>query len=231
MRAPASGADDYRMLLTVIAGIALGVAATTLPVLIQGPYLDWLYAAKVVMWFTGIAAGVLEYLAVSFGSRLYLVRVEVFATASLALVFISQAGLFIVLQQRGPLVPHWFAVFAVFCAIAGLEANHGRRMVVRHGHEGFPPEVVAYYARSLRQVVALILTAGAASLLIAILASNAPAPLVFAFACAAFATVIAANIHQERTRNTLATYGVLQPAQPQPDDPRPPAAQAWSWWE
>jgi len=209
MRAPASGADDYRMLLTVIAGISLGVAATTLPVLIQGPYFDWLYAAKVVMWFTGVAAGVLEYLAVSFGSRLYLVRVEVFATSSLALVFISQAGLFIVLQLRGPLVPHWFAVFAIFCAIAGLEANHGRRMVLRHAGDRFAPEVVAAYARSLRTVVLLILGAGVVALLITVLAGGAPSWLVFVFACLAFAAVAAANIQQERTRNTLATYGVL----------------------
>ena len=33
--------------------------------------------------------------------------------------------------------------------------------------------------------------------------------LVFVFACLAFAAVAAANIQQERTRNTLATYGVL----------------------
>jgi hypothetical protein len=56
------------------------------------------YAAKVVMWSTEIAAGVPEYLAVAFGSRLYLIRVEVFAaTTSLALVFLAQAGLFVVL--------------------------------------------------------------------------------------------------------------------------------------
>ncbi|TDO47378.1 hypothetical protein EV643_109275 [Kribbella sp. VKM Ac-2527] len=33
------------MLLTVIAGISLGVATTTLPVLIEGPYGSWVYAA------------------------------------------------------------------------------------------------------------------------------------------------------------------------------------------
>ncbi|MFG1819788.1 hypothetical protein ACGFIF_38935 [Kribbella sp. NPDC049174] len=69
----------------MIAGISLGVAATALPALIEGLFLDWTYAAKVVMWFTWVLAGILEYLAVSFGARLYLTRVEVLATTSLAL--------------------------------------------------------------------------------------------------------------------------------------------------
>lgn len=146
MRPARSGAEDYRMLLTVIAGISLGVAATALPVIIEGPFQSWSYAAKVVLWFTGVAAGVLEYLAVSFGSRLYLVRVESFATASLALVFLAQAGLFVVLSREDDrLFQRWFAVFVVFCVIAALEANHGRRMVVRHAGERFPPEVVKAY--------------------------------------------------------------------------------------
>lgn len=209
--AGASGAEDYRMLLTVIAGISLGVAATALPALIEGPFHSWLYAAKVVMWFTGVAAGVLEYLAVSFGSRLYLVRVEVFATVSLALVFLAQAGLFVVLtlDREDLLARRWFALFAIFCAIAGLEANHGRRMFLRHAGDRFAPEVVAAYARSLRTVVMLILGAGVVALLITVLAGGAPSWLVFLFACLAFAAVVAANIQQERTRNTLATYGVL----------------------
>ncbi|WP_433167329.1 hypothetical protein [Kribbella sp. CA-247076] len=207
----ASGADDYRMLLTVIAGIALGVAATALPALIEGPFLDWTYAAKVVLWFTGIGANVLEYLAVSFGSRLYLTRVEVFATASLALVFLAQAGLFVVLSRGRDdlLASRWFSVFAIFCVLAAIEANHGRRIGLRYGGNRFPAEVVDVYTQSLRQVVVLLLSAAAVSVGFAVLGQWAPGWLTFLFALAALAVIVGANVHQERTRNALAAYGVL----------------------
>jgi hypothetical protein len=207
----ASGADDYRMLLTVIAGISLGVAATALPALIEGPFLDWTYAAKVVMWFTGVAANVLEYLAVSFGSRLYLTRVEVFATASLALVFLAQAGLFVVLSRGRDdlLASRWFSVFAIFCLLAALEADHGRRMIVRYAGNRFPAGVVEAYARSLRQVVVLLLVSAGVSVGFAVAGRWAPDWLVFVFALAALGVIVAANIQQERTRHTLAAHGVI----------------------
>jgi hypothetical protein len=207
----ASGADDYRMLLTVIAGISLAVAATALPTLIEGPFLDWTYAAKVVMWFTGVIAGILEYLAVSFGARLYLTRVEVFATTSLALVFLAQAGLFVVLtlDRDDLLTSRWFSVFAMFNLVAALEANHGRRMVLRYAGNRFPAGVVELYVRSLRQIVGLLLAAAATAVVFAILGQWAPGWLTFVFAVVALLGVLAANIHQERIRNTLATHGVL----------------------
>jgi hypothetical protein len=207
----ASGAEDYRMLLTVIAGISLGVAATALPVLIEGPYGSWVYAAKVMMWCTGVAAGVLEYLAVAFGSRLYLIRVEVFATTSLALVFLAQAGLFVVLtlDRDDLLVPRWITVFAFFCVFSALEAHHARRKIARHAGDRYPADAVEYYARSLRQVVLLILITGVVALLIAILGRSAPGWLLFVFALLAFAAIVVANVQQERSRNELATYGVL----------------------
>ncbi|MGW1344142.1 hypothetical protein ACWCOV_24070 [Kribbella sp. NPDC002412] len=207
----ASGAGDYRMLLTVIAGISLGVAATALPTLIEGPYLDWTYAAKVVMWFTGVLAGILEYLAVSFGARLYFTRVEVFATTSLALVFLAQAGLFVVLtlDRDDLLASRWFSVYAIFCLAAALEANHGRRVIVRHAGNRFPADVVALYVRSLREIVGLLLAAVVTGLGFAILGQWAADWLIFGFAVVTLLVVLAANVHQERIRSVLATHGVL----------------------
>lgn len=210
-RRDASGAGDYRMLLTVIAGISLGVAATALPTLIEGPFLDWTYAAKVVMWFTGVIAGILEYLAVSFGARLYLTRVEVFATTSLALVFLAQAGLFVVLtmDRDDLLASRWFSLFAIFCLAAALEANHGRRMVVKYAGNRFPAGVVELYVRSLWQIVSLLLAASVTALVFAVLGRWTPSWLTFVFALVALLVVLSASVHQERVRNTLATHGVL----------------------
>lgn len=58
----------------------------------RGPVPDVLFAAKLVMWFNGVAATVLIYLAVLFGPRLYLRHVEVMVTSVLAMVFLAQAG-------------------------------------------------------------------------------------------------------------------------------------------
>jgi uncharacterized membrane protein YuzA (DUF378 family) len=197
-------AEDYRLLLTVIAAIALGVAATAMPVLIAGPFGSWTYAARLVMWLTGIAAVILEYLAVSFGSRLYLRRVEVFATTSLALVFLAQAGMFAVVgMDASRLGSRWFVLFALFNLFAAVEAEHGRRVVVRHAHEAFDADVVHTFVTSLRRTVWFLAAVGACSLLLAILWNDAPPGAVFVASCLAFAAMVAANLHEHRTRSQL----------------------------
>jgi len=205
-----SGADDYRMLLTVIAGLSLGVAATALPALIEGPFATWLYPAKVAMWLTGIAATVLEYLAVSFGSRLYLTRVELVATTSLAFHFLAQAGMFVVLMM-GPehLGSRWFVMFGIFNILSGLEAEHARRVVLRHAIGAFPESLVRRYAASLKQVAAFVLVTGVVSLLFAIVGNGVPNLVVFLASLLALGTTVAANIQQRRIRDELARHGVI----------------------
>ncbi len=206
----ASGAEDYRMLLTVIAGLSLGVAATALPALIEGPFATWLYPAKIAMWLTGIGATVLEYLAVSFGSRLYLVRVELFATLSLSLVFLAQAGMFVVLTMGSEhLGTRWFLMFGIFNLLSGLEAEHGRRVVLKHAVGTFPEQVVRKYAGSLKQVAIFVLVIGTLSLLFAILGGSAPNLVVFLMALLALGTTVTANIQQRRIRDELAQYGII----------------------
>lgn len=206
----ANGAEDYRMLLTVIAGLSLGVAATAMPVLIEGPFATWLYPAKVAMWLTGIAATVLEYLAVSFGSRLYLQRVEVIATASLSFVFLAQAGMFVVLTMGSEnLSTRWFIMFATFTIFSGLEAEHARRVVLKHAPPSFPPEVVRSYTRSLRKIAILVLVVGALSLVYAIAWSGAPTYVVFIASVLALAWTVAANVQQRNIREKLAQHGII----------------------
>lgn len=198
------------MLLTVIAGLSLGVAATALPALIDGPFATWLYPAKVAMWLAGIAATVLEYLAVSFGSRLYLVRVELFATLSLSLVFLAQAGMFIVLTMGSEnLGTRWFVMFGIFNILSGLEAEHGRRVVVKHAMGAFPEEIVRRYAASLKQVAIYVLVVGALSLAFAILAGAVPNVVLFLASALALGSTVAANLQQRRIRDELAQHGII----------------------
>lgn len=205
-----SGSEDYRMLLTVIAGLSLGVGATALPSLIEGPFATWLFPAKLAMWLTGVAATVLEYLAVSFGSRLYLRRVETFATASLSFVFLAQAGMFAVLSLAPELLgSRWFFMFAAFNLFAGLEAEHARRVVIKHAGDRFPPELVTRYARSLREVALLGGVVGALSLIFALAFGWwAPDWLIFVMSLLALGSIVAANVQQRRIRDALAEHGV-----------------------
>ncbi len=198
------------MLLTVIAGLSLGVGATALPSLIEGPFATWLFPAKLAMWLTGVAATVLEYLAVSFGSRLYLQRVEIFATVSLSFVFLAQAGMFAVLSLRPELLgSRWFFMFAVFNVFAGLEAEHARRVVIKHAGDRYPPELVTRYARSLREVALLVGLAGVLSLIFAFgFGWWAPDWLIFIFAVLALVSTVYANLQQRRIRDDLAGHGV-----------------------
>jgi hypothetical protein len=206
----ANGADDYRMLLTVIAGLSLGVAATALPALIEGPFGTWLYPAKVAMWLAGIAATVLEYLAVSFGSRLYLVRVELFATLSLSLVFLAQAGMFVVLTMGSEhLGTRWFVMFGIFNILSGLEAEHGRRVVLKYAFDAFPEHIVRRYAASLKQVALFVLIVGVVSLVFAILAGGVPTFVVFLASFLALGSTVAANVQQRKIRDELAQHGII----------------------
>jgi hypothetical protein len=206
----ASGAEDYRMLLTVIAGLSLGVAATALPALIEGPFATWLYPAKIAMWLTGIAATVLEYLAVSFGSRLYLVRVELFATLSLSLVFLAQAGMFVVLTMGSEqLGARWFVMYGIFNLLSGIEAEHGRRVVLKHAFGRFPEQVVHRYAASLKQVAIFVLVVGMVALVFAILGGGAPNFVVFVVSFLALGATVAANVQQRKIRDELAQHGII----------------------
>lgn len=204
-----SGADDYRLLLTVIAGIALGVAATAMPALIEGPFGTWSYPARLAMWLTGVGAVILEYLAVLFGSRLYLRRVEFFATSSLALVFLAQAGMFAVLSLDDDLIgSRWFVLFGLHNVVAAVEAEHARRVVLRHGGDRYGPDVIDPYAVSLRQVSFAMLVTAVLAFLFVLIWRDPPSLAVFIAALLALATVIAANVQQYRIRDRLSGLGV-----------------------
>ncbi|SDU84503.1 hypothetical protein [Jiangella alkaliphila] len=204
--APDSGSHDYQVLLTVIAGISLAAAATVLPVLIAGPYWTWLYWANVLLWVAGIAATILEYLAVLHGSRYYLRRVDLAATSSLVLVFLALAGLFVVIGMGGEwLAPQWFVLFAIFGVLSALEAEHGRRVIVRHAVRLYGAKAVRAYVISLRQVALLMLAASAASLLFAVAWPDPPSLAVFVASVLVLAGVLAANVQQHRIRVVLGT--------------------------
>ena len=87
-------------------------------------------------------------------------------------------------------------------------ADHGRRMIVRYAGNRFPAGVVEAYARSLWQVVVLLVSAGV-SVGFAVAGRWAPDWLVFVFALAALGVIVVANVQQERTRRTLAAHGVI----------------------
>jgi hypothetical protein len=200
----ASGTHDYQLLLTVIAGISLAMAATVLPSLIDGPWDAMLSWAGLLLWLTGVAAVVLEYLAVLFGSRYYLRRVDLAGTASLALVFLALAGMFAVIGMGDAwLAPQWFVLFAIFGVLAALEAEHGRRVIVRHAVRAYGAAAVRAYVISLRQVALLMVGVAAVSLLFAAVWPDPPPSAVFVAAVLALASVVVANVQQHRIRMVL----------------------------
>ncbi|PZF81213.1 hypothetical protein [Jiangella anatolica] len=203
---PDSGSHDYQILLTVIAGISLAAAVTVLPVLIAGPYGTWHYWATVLLWLAGVAATILEYLAVLFGSRYYLRRVDLVGTVSLVLVFLALAALFVVIGMGERwLTPQWFVLFAIFCVVSAAEAEHGRRVIVRHAVRRYGAAAVRAFAVSLRQVTVLMLALAAASVLFAAVWRDPPGAAVFVASALVLAGVVAANVHQHRIRVELAT--------------------------
>lgn len=201
---PDSGTHDYQLLLTVIAGISLAAAATALPVLIDGPWDALLSWAGLLLWVTGVAAAVLEYLAVLFGSRYYLRRVDLAGTASLVLVFLALAGMFAVIGMGDAwLAPQWFVLFAIFGVLSAAEAEHGRRVIVRHAVRAYGAAAVRAYVVSLRQVALLMVGVAAASVLFAALWRDPPPAAVLVAAVLALATIVVANVQQHRIRVLL----------------------------
>ena len=100
-------------------------------------------------------------------------------------------------------------MFAVFNVFAGLEAEHARRVVIRHAGDRYPPDLVTRYARSLREVALLVGIVGVLSLIFAFgFGWWVPNWLIFIFAVLALVSTVYANLQQRRIRDDLAGHGV-----------------------
>jgi hypothetical protein len=121
-------------------------------------------------------------------------------------VFLALAGMFAVIGMGEQwLAPQWFVLFAIFGGLAALEAEHGRRVIVRHAVRAYGAAPVRAYAVSLRQVTLLMLGVAAASVLFAAVWPDAPPAAVLVAAVLALASVVVANVQQHRIRVLLAS--------------------------
>lgn len=117
-------ARDFRILLTIIAGVALGAAvvalqpllAHSLPVYWQG--VGWL------LWAAGFFAIVLTYLSTLFGSKLLKNEIDLPHTTSVVAVFLAEGAMFsaLVASKETEMVKVWLLTFAAFggCAVVAI---------------------------------------------------------------------------------------------------------------
>jgi asparagine N-glycosylation enzyme membrane subunit Stt3 len=102
----------------------------------------------------------------------------------------------------------WFVLFGLHNVVAAVEAEHARRVVLRHGGDRYGPDVVGPYTVSLRQVSFAMLVAAVLAFLFVLVWRDPPAFAVFVAALLALATVLAANVQQYRIRDRLSGLGV-----------------------
>jgi hypothetical protein len=162
------------------------------------------------MWLASVAAVVLVYLAVAFGSHLFLRRVEIVPTVLLVFVFLAQSGMFAVLSVAPDrLASRWFFFFGAFSIIAGLEVLFVRRIVVRHGTARYTASIVNIYMFGLLVDVIMATVSAIFALVMVIFWNDAPPVAVFIAACIALGLMIGANAQQYLERKKLANEGVF----------------------
>jgi hypothetical protein len=112
----------FRLLVTILAGVALGAAASSLPSQMARSTTGLLFIATWLLWTAGIFAVILTYLSTLTGAKIIPVEIDLAHTISLTLKTVCECGLFASLTLSDPhkLIRWWFISFAAFGATAAI---------------------------------------------------------------------------------------------------------------
>jgi hypothetical protein len=106
----------FRLLATILAGVALGAAASALPSMMSTSATGDLLVAVWLLWTTSVGIVVLVYLSVLTGSKVIPNEIDLPHTVALVASFLAQCGLFASLTRANTreLVRWWFISYSFF---------------------------------------------------------------------------------------------------------------------
>lgn len=208
---PRNDAWELRLLLTIIAGVALGAAATALPSLMA---MTTSMAPKSVvcawlLWVAGFFAVILTYLATLTGSKLLLNRIDLVHTASLIAVFLTECALFATfsLADNRTFFRFWFASFGVFSAMACCTIM----LIVWKLSEWWQVDrlILPKYREGQLADAAISGTTGALSMAYAITFPDPDGPMVVFASGAALLVMVLACLKQAAERKRMRGQGLI----------------------
>jgi hypothetical protein len=150
------GKEDFRFLLAILAGVALGVGAVALQKMIQ--LVAWTpeFALLTLFWVTSFAAVVVVYLAVKYGSVFIDRRIDATETILLMIVTIAECAMFasVALGPSPNLALRWFVSLSTFGLFAGCMVTVVYHQLAPRLHEHIDGKL-RYYIESLRVDMAM----------------------------------------------------------------------------
>jgi hypothetical protein len=138
----------FRLLVTILAGVALGAAASALPTLMSTPVRGELFVAVWLFWATGVVAVILVYLSTLTGSKVIPNEIDILHTAALIASFLAQCGLFASLIRVNVYESvHWWLIsFSSFGAAATVAILLALRILPK-SRRVMDSKVLAIYRR------------------------------------------------------------------------------------
>jgi hypothetical protein len=194
-----------------LTGVSLGTAILALQA--QIPSLKWNDQLLEIslLWLASLAAVVLVYLSVVYGSRLTPGRVDAIETTLLILVAVAQSSLFIsIALDSGPLTARrWFICLAIFCLFAACGILSVRRRISKFPPEGVSVDTLVLYNRSLTRDACMAGLLLAGSVVYVILFRHPSSRSVLFATAVALVVLVVSNAQQVSTRKHLARTGLM----------------------
>jgi hypothetical protein len=138
----------FRLLVTILAGVALGAAASVLPSLMTTSARGGFLVGIWLLWSTGVIAVILVYLSTLTGSKAIPIEIGFIHTAGLVASFLAQCGLFASLTRptMQELIRSWFISFSVFGVAATIAIVLGLLLLPKSPRK-MDGEALAVYRR------------------------------------------------------------------------------------
>jgi hypothetical protein len=200
----------FRLLVTILAGVALGAATSALPTLMTTSAKGDLLVSIWLFWTTGVIAVVLVYLSTLTGSKVIPNEIGFAHTTALIASFLAQCGLFtsLIRPDAQPSVRWWLISFSAFGAAATTAIVLGL-WILPKSHREMNEEALKVYRRGQRGD-AIMAGLTAAVPLIYVVSTPSPSDRAALIASTvALASILGACLKQSMERKLLRRDGLI----------------------
>jgi len=200
----------FRLLVTILAGVALGAAASALPTLMSTPTTGDLLVSIWLFWTTGVIAVVLVYLSTLTGSKVIPNEIGFAHTTALIASFLAQCGLFtsLIRSSAHDSVRWWLISFSSFGAAATVAILLGLWMLPR-SHREMDRGALAVYRRGQWGDAAMASLTAVLPLVYLLLVPEPSDQAALIASIIALTSIIAACMKQSLERRQLRRDGLI----------------------